>query len=135
MDERRCTERRCVPVQHSTFMNDLQIVTKELKRIALLEVTGRVDSTTASKLGDALNAAIDDGKSRLVLDLTNVEYMSSAGLREIVAALKKVQNLAGTGDLRLASPSDRVREVLELAGLDEIFKIYDSQLDAVGSFT
>lgn len=116
-------------------MNDLQIVTKEIKRVALLEVTGRVDSTTASKLGDALNTSIDDGKSRLVLDLTHVEYMSSAGLREIVAALKKVQNLAGTGDLRLASPSDRVREVLELAGLDEIFKIYDSQLDAVGSFT
>lgn len=116
-------------------MSELSIVTKEIKRVALLEVDGRVDSTTADKLGEALNAVIDDGKSRIVLDLTNVEYMSSAGLREIVAALKKVQNLAGTGDLRLASPSDRVREVLELAGLDEIFKIFDTQLDAVGSFT
>ncbi len=116
-------------------MTELHVGTKEIKRVVLIELSGRVDSTTASKLGEALSGAIDDGKSRLVLDLTAVEYMSSAGLREIVAALKRVQNLAGTGDLRLASPSDRVREVLELAGLDEIFKIYDSQIDAVGSFT
>jgi anti-sigma B factor antagonist len=115
-------------------MSDITITHKELKRIALLEVQGRVDSTTASELGAALNKTIEDGKNRIVLDLREVEYMSSAGLREMVSALKRVQNIAGTGDLRLASPSDRVREVLELAGLDEIFKIFDTQVDAVGSF-
>lgn len=115
-------------------MSDITITQKELRRIALLEVTGRIDSTTASELGNALNGIIDDGKNRIVLDLKDVEYMSSAGLREMVSALKRVQNIAGTGDLRLASPSDRVREVLELAGLDEIFKIFDTQVDAVGSF-
>lgn len=115
-------------------MSDITITQKELKRIALLEVSGRVDSTTAGELGTALNKTIEDGKNRIVLDLKDVEYMSSAGLREMVSALKRVQNIAGTGDLRLASPSDRVREVLELAGLDEIFKIFDTQVDAVGSF-
>ena len=58
--------------------------------------------------------------------------MSSAGLRELVTALKKVKR--GTGDLRLATPSARVMEVLELAGLDSIFEIFDSQVEAVGSF-
>lgn len=114
--------------------SQLSINTKEMKRVTLLEVAGRVDSTTATQLGEALNEVIDEGRNRLVLDLENVEYMSSAGLRELVSALKRVNNLAGTGDLRLANPSDRVREVLELAGLDEIFKIYPTQLDAVGSF-
>lgn len=118
----------------SSMASKLDIVTKELKRVTLLEVNGRVDSTTASQLGEALNAAIEEGKNRLVLDLKDVDYMSSAGLREIVSALKRVQNVAGTGDLRIASPSDRVREVLELAGLDEIFKIFPTQVDAVGSF-
>ncbi len=112
----------------------IEIVTKELKRVTLLEVSGRIDSTTASQLGEALAQAIDEGNIRLVIDLKDVEYMSSAGLREIVSALKRVQNLTGTGDLRIASPSDRVREVLELAGLDEIFKIFPTQVDAVGSF-
>ena len=112
----------------------IEIKVTDTRRVALVEVAGRVDSTTASKLGEQLNAVIDDGKNRIVLDLENVEYMSSAGLREIVTALKKVQNLASRGDLRIASPSERVREVLELAGLDEIFKIFDTQIDAVGSF-
>lgn len=114
-------------------MSTLSIQTTELKRVMLLEVSGRIDSTTASELGDALNGVIEEGRNKIVLDLEKVDYMSSAGLREIVAALKRLNK--GTGDLRLACPSDRVREVLELAGLDEIFKIFDTQLEAVGSFT
>lgn len=110
----------------------LELNQQELKRVLLIEVSGRVDSTTADQLGKALNDAIDVGQSQLVLDLSKVEYMSSAGLRELVSALKRLQR--GRGDLRLAALSERVEEVLELAGLDEIFKIYDTQVEAVGSF-
>ncbi|GAB4570441.1 MAG: STAS domain-containing protein [Anaerolineae bacterium] len=110
----------------------MEIKTSELKRVTLFEVAGRIDSTNANELGEALNAAIDAGRSQLVIDLKNVEYMSSAGLRELVNALKKVKR--GTGDLRLASVAPRVMEVLELSGLDTIFEIYDSQVEAVGSF-
>lgn len=113
----------------------IEILSTEFKRVQLLEVSGRVDSTTAGQLGDALNETIDTGKSRVVLDLSKVEYMSSAGLREMVSALKRVQGLPGSGgDVRIANPSERVREVLELAGLDEIFKIFPTQVEAVGSF-
>ncbi len=115
-------------------MSTLNIETKQLKRVTLFEVSGRIDSTTAGNLAEALNGVIDDGKNRLVLDLQRVDYMSSAGLREMVSALKRVQNITGTGDLRIASPSERVREVLELAGLDEIFQIFSTQVQAVGSF-
>lgn len=110
----------------------MDIRSSELKRVTLFEVSGRIDSTNANELGEALNAAIDAGRTQIVIDLSNVEYMSSAGLRELVAALKKVKR--GTGDLRLASPSERVMEVLELAGLDSIFEIYPNQVEAVGSF-
>jgi anti-anti-sigma factor len=110
----------------------LELNQQELKRVLLIEVTGRVDSTTADQLGKALNDAIDEGQNQLVLDLSKVEYMSSAGLRELVSALKRLQR--GRGDLRLAALSERVEEVLELAGLDEIFKIFETQVEAVGSF-
>jgi anti-sigma B factor antagonist len=112
----------------------INIETTETKRVTVIQVAGRVDSTTAGELGDTFNTTIESGRNKLVLDLENVEYMSSAGLREMVSALKRVQNITGTGDLRISNPSERVREVLELAGLDEIFKIYDSQVEAVGSF-
>ncbi|MFC1959973.1 STAS domain-containing protein [Chloroflexota bacterium] len=110
----------------------MEISTSELKRVTLFEVNGRIDSTNATELGEALNAAIDAGRTHLVVDLSGVDYMSSAGLRELVTALKKVKK--GTGDLRLAEPSERVAEVLELAGLDTIFSVYTTQVEAVGSF-
>ena len=104
----------------------------EMHRATLVEISGRVDSTNASQLGDALNEQIDAGRHHLVVDLSRVEYISSAGLRELVAALKKVKAL--NGDLRLATPSERVREVLTLAGLDAIFQIFPTQVEAVGSY-
>lgn len=101
----------------------------------LVEVSGRVDSMNANQFGDALGEQIDEGNILLVLDLNNVEYMSSAGLREIVTTLKKAKKAKGGGDLRLAQPSQRVREVLEMAGLDTIFRIYATQDDAIASYT
>jgi len=104
-----------------------------MKRATLVEVNGRVDSTNATQLGDALSQQLDAGHQMLVVDLSSVEYMSSAGLRELVSALKKARKTAG-GDVRLAALSPRVKEVLELAGLDTIFHIYPTQVEAVGSF-
>lgn len=100
--------------------------------VTLVEVSGRVDSMNANEFGNGLTTQITNGKVQLVLDLSSVEYMSSAGLREIVTTLKKAKKAAG--DLRLAQPSQRVREVLEMAGLDTIFRIYTTQADAINSF-
>jgi len=110
----------------------MEISTSDMKRVQLFEVIGRVDSTNAAELGSAMDKSVDDGKTNLVLDLSGVEYMSSAGLREMVRVLKRVKRTGG--DLRIANPSERVREVLELAGLDSIFEIYPTQVEAVGSF-
>lgn len=100
--------------------------------VAVVVIEGRVDSATASDLGQVLNEVVSAGDSRLVLDLEAVEYVSSAGLREFVTALKKA-NLQD-GDLRLASPNERVMGILELSGLSSIFAIHNTRGDAVGSF-
>ncbi|RMG89138.1 MAG: anti-sigma factor antagonist [Chloroflexi bacterium] len=110
----------------------LNINVSKIDHVALIEVQGRIDSTTALEFGQALASAIDDGERNIVLDLANVDYMSSAGLREIVSALKKVKR--ASGDLRIAQPSTRVSEVLEMAGLDTILQIFPNQTDAVSSY-
>jgi anti-sigma B factor antagonist len=99
--------------------------------VTLVEVEGRIDSMNANQLGEALAGAIDDGGVQIVLDLAGVDYMSSAGLREIVNALKKVKP---SGDVRIARPTDRVREVLDMAGLSTILQIFSSQNDALASY-
>jgi anti-sigma B factor antagonist len=110
----------------------MEITTQDFKRVAVMSVTGRVDSATAPELESQLRALVDSGKTHIVLDLKNVEYMSSAGLRAMVSTLKAVKRV--NGDLRLANPSARVEEVLHLAGLTSIFTMFPTQEAAVGSF-
>ena len=111
---------------------ELEINVTEMNRVDLLEISGRVDSNTAPQLSEALNKQIEKGTTNFVVDLQKTSYMSSAGLRELVSVLKQVKK--DGGDLRLCTPSERVSDVLELAGLNSIFEIYDDQVVAVGSF-
>ncbi|HLU11190.1 MAG TPA: STAS domain-containing protein [Oceanobacillus sp.] len=111
-------------------MIDFQI--SRLESITLVELIGRVDSSNANLMGDALNHEIDNGNVNLVLDLSRVDYMSSAGLRELVSAYKKVKRL--DGDVRLVQPSPRVQEILELAGLDTVFQTFATPLEAARSY-
>lgn len=110
----------------------MQITTQESGAVSVVAVSGRVDSATAPDLEAALKRLVDAEKTQLVLDLLSVEYMSSAGLRAMVSTLKSVKRV--NGDLRIASPSQRVEEVLRLAGLTAIFSIYRSRDEAVRSY-
>ncbi len=110
----------------------LNIQTAQHTSVMLIEASGRIDSSNANQFGDALTSAISEGQLQLVLDLSGVEYMSSAGLREIVSAVKKLNRQQG--DLRLAQPSPRVMEVLELTGLDSALQIFPSQAAAISSY-
>jgi anti-sigma B factor antagonist len=111
----------------------MEIAHKELKRVDLVSVSGRVDSRTAPELEASLRTINDAGRFRIVMDLTNLEYISSAGLRTLVTTLKTCRRY-NRGDVRLASLPERISEVLEIAGLDALFKVYPDTAEAVGSF-
>ncbi len=111
----------------------MQISTEDIKQAVAIAVAGRVDSSTAPELENALKKLVEANRTQIVLDLKGVEYMSSAGLRAMVSTLKAVKRV--NGDLRLASPSPRVEEVLRLAGLTSIFSIYGTRELAADSFT
>jgi anti-sigma B factor antagonist len=110
----------------------MNLETRELKHVNVVKVTGRVDSATAPELEQALLGLLDAERSQIVLDLQEADYMSSAGLRVLVAMHKATKK--NGGGLCLAQPSDRVREVLDLAGLTPVFVIYPDVVAAVGSF-
>ena len=110
----------------------LPITVQDYKNVSVMAVSGRVDSATAPDRESELKKLVEADKTQIVLDLKDVEYMSSAGLRAMVSTLKAVKRV--NGDLRLASPSPRVEEVLRLAGLTSIFSIHPSREAAVASF-
>lgn len=110
----------------------MEIEVKEYKRVAVVTVSGRVDSATAGEFETALKDLIETGKIRLAIDMADVEFLASAALRVLVTARKAVQGSGG--DLVIAQPSQRVIDTLEIAGLDVLFTSYADRESAIGAF-
>ena len=111
----------------------METVVKEFKHCNVIEIKGRVDSSTAPQLSHTFEKILDDGHFKLVLDLTGLEYMSSAGFRALLATQRTCKRY-NRGEVVLASVPVRIREALELAGFTELFKISEDALAAVGNF-
>ena len=73
------------------------------------------------------------GRFRLVLDMSDVDYISSGFLRVLMATQKEVKRF-NRGDIYLAAPSQRIQDVLKLAGLDAMFKTFATPEEAVGAW-
>lgn len=112
----------------------LTITTEEMKRCTIIKPSGRIDSSNANEFETTLNEVIEGGQKNVVLDLSEIEYMSSAGLRAIVAARKEVKAGIFDGDVRIAAASERADDVLKLSGMGRIFQMFDNVRSAVGSF-
>jgi anti-sigma B factor antagonist len=114
----------------------LTISVDNMKRVTLMTVSGRIDSSNATELDDTLKDTMNDGNYNIVINLSDVSYMSSAGLRALVSALRECKK--HRGDVRLSEPSERVAEVLDLAGLTvaeaPLFQVFEDNTSAVGSF-
>lgn len=84
-----------------------------------LKLQGRLDTTTAPELEAALNASLD-GITKLTLDMTGLEYLSSAGLRVLLCAQK---TMLKQGEMTVTNVSEAVLEVLEITGFADILTI------------
>ncbi|GAB4456187.1 MAG: anti-sigma factor antagonist [Anaerolineales bacterium] len=111
----------------------MEITVQEFKHCDLITVKGRVDSATAPQLAQVLETANEGGKYKLVIDMKDLEYMSSAGFRALLAAQRNCRKY-NRGEVVLANVPERIREALELAGFTELFKTFDDTLTAVGHF-
>jgi anti-sigma B factor antagonist len=97
-------------------------MTIEIKRTAegiTIDIVGRLDTTTAPELDKTINEDITDVKD-LVLNLKGLEYISSAGLRVLLGAQKKMQKI---GSMKLVNVREEVMEVFEMTGFSDILTI------------
>ncbi|MBK8822030.1 MAG: STAS domain-containing protein [Anaerolineales bacterium] len=111
----------------------MEITTQEFKHCDLFKVKGRVDSATAPEFTNVLEKANEDGHFKIVVDMSELEYMSSAGFRALLATQRNCKRY-NRGELVLVAVPERIREALELAGFTELFKTFDDSIAAVGSF-
>jgi anti-sigma B factor antagonist len=111
----------------------MEILDKKMGDVNMISLSGRLDASSATDVERKLNSLIDAAQVRLVVNLDKLDYISSSGLRVLLAELKKVRKQQG--DIRLACLKPYVREVFDIAGFTQLFKIFDKEEDAVNSFT
>ncbi len=109
----------------------MEIITRDYPHANIIRVVGRVDAGTYVDLESKLKEYVDAGRKHLVLELDGTEYLSSAGVRVLISTQKLLK--PGGGRLILAQPSERVMDVLKLAGVDVLFPTYDSTVAALAS--
>jgi len=99
--------------------------------VIILEPNGRLDTNTSEEFEAKLVGLIDAGELRLVIDLIHVDYISSAGLRVLLMASKKLKSISGS--IALCSMSEHIKEVFDIAGFTPIFLIEHSRDKAIES--
>lgn len=89
---------------------------------AVVSVTGRIDAASAGLLDTELSGLIEGGERTIVVDMGGLDYISSSGLRVLLAAKKNLKKVGG--DLSIAALKPFVREVFEISGFLRIFSVY-----------
>ena len=111
----------------------MEITTQKFKHCDLLSVSGKVDSYTAPDLIKTIEGLNKDNRFKIIVDLSNLEYMSSAGFRALLLGQRNCKRY-NRGEIVLASVPKKVMSALELTGFTPLFKIFDNITPAVGNF-
>src|SRR5262245_20377854 len=107
----------------------MEIVEAKQNGAVVLSLKGRLDASNAVAFEKQVLRLVDDGELQLVIDLAELEYISSAGLRVFLITAKRLSKV--NGKRALSGLAEQVREVFDIAGFSSIFQIYPSQSEAL----
>jgi anti-anti-sigma factor len=110
----------------------MEITTTSKDNATTLSLNGRIDTATAPELEQAINRVIDGGQRKVLLDFVGVTYISSGGLRVLLATAKKLKNPGDKFGMCALTPE--VLKILKLAGFTSIFSIYASEGEALAGW-
>jgi anti-anti-sigma factor len=109
----------------------MDITEEKRGEVMLLGIKGRLDTSTAGRLEEKLLTSIDGGERRLTLDCSQLDYISSAGLRVLLLAVKRVKGV--DGKIVLYALKDQIKEVFDIAGFSSLFPAFATQEEALRS--
>jgi len=110
----------------------MEVSIRDLKGVTVVTIKGSVDALSADGLTVELAEQVESGRIHLVADFSGVEYISSAGLRAILATAKQARQSGG--DFRLAALRPNVQRIAELSGFTTILKFFGEMESAVASY-
>ena len=110
----------------------MEIKIKTEGDITVLSIEGSLDTNTSKKADDQLTTLIGEGKIKILVDLSSLDYISSSGLRILLAASKKLKPLKG--EMRICGLNETVSEVFEISGFTMIFNVLKTVEEAKEGF-
>jgi anti-sigma B factor antagonist len=112
----------------------MQIEQRSVGGVIVVDVTGKITLGESTEiLKDKVNSLVNQGHTDLVLNLAGVSYMDSAGLGVMMAAYATAKRQGG--NVKLLSLTKRITDLLSITKLSTIFETFDSETEAVASFT
>ena len=110
----------------------MEITTKDINEIKVIQFQGHLDSNTSQEAEKSLNDLLEKQAKKILVNFEKLDYISSAGLRVLLATAKKL----GTdqGEMRMCNMNDVVREVFEVSGFSTIFKVFPTDSEAMSGF-
>jgi anti-anti-sigma factor len=110
----------------------MNIATKEVDSVAVVHIEGNLDTNTSPEAQQHLDELLEKGTSKILVDCEKVDYMSSAGLRVLLATVKRLT--AAGGSLRISGLNETVQEVFEISGFSTIFAVFPNKDAALAGF-
>lgn len=107
----------------------MEITQEKQDSVNIVALKGRLDAGTSGSLEDALTALVDAGDAKVLVECRELDYISSAGLRVLLAAAKQFKKL--NGSIALSALNPNVKQVFEISGFTSIFPIYSTREEAV----
>jgi anti-sigma B factor antagonist len=111
----------------------MEIKSTLMKRCMLMQVIGKLDGGSAPVLSEQLKKTIEEGNYRIVLDMSKLEFISSAGLWVLVNAQKACKRF-NRGELVFSEVPAKILSALDLAGFTHYYKLFKTTTEAVGNF-
>jgi anti-anti-sigma factor len=111
---------------------NMQINTRESYEVLVVDIEGRLDTSTSGYGYDEMVRIAKGGNKKILVNLKELEYVSSAGLRVLLTAAKLVQALGG--QIKFCQPNDLVKQVLEISGFNSLLSVYGGEGEAIKSF-
>ena len=110
----------------------MEISITESGDVRILSFQGNLDTNTSPQAESEINSLIDAGAQKLLVNFEKLDYISSAGLRILLATAKKLK--ASEGDLKICGLNETVQEVFDISGFATILSVTKTEDEALGAF-
>ncbi|NGX49826.1 MAG: putative anti-sigma factor antagonist BtrV [Candidatus Anoxychlamydiales bacterium] len=107
----------------------LEIKAEEIDGIIILRLLGRLDASSSPLLHNRLNVLLKEGHKTILLDFSNIDYLSSAGLRVLLSFTKSYKE--NKKRLSIFSVTEDVMDIIKLTGFDKILDVYKNEKEAI----